>query len=76
MNTLDTLKKILSEYLSVPTDKIDLKSNLKEDLKADSLDLVELLMGFEEEFNVVIDSDDVASLQTVEDIVNYIENNK
>lgn len=76
MNTLDTVKKILSEYLSVPTDKIDLKSNLKEDLKADSLDLVELLMGFEEEFNVVIDSDDVASLQTVEDIVNYIENNK
>ena len=50
--------------------------SFKEDLKADSLDLFEMVMALEEEFDMEIPSEDLEQLETVQDVVNYIENHK
>ena len=52
------------------------ESRFKEDLGADSLDLFELVMAFEDEFGVSIETDELEKMQTVQDIMNYIEANK
>ena len=57
-------------------DAITLESSFKEDLKADSLDLFEMVMALEEEFDMEIPSEDLEQLETVQDVVNYIENHK
>lgn len=69
----DKVKSIIAEGLSVDEEEITLESNLIEDLGADSLDVVELVMAFEEEFNVEISDEEANSLHTVQDIVNYLE---
>lgn len=72
---LEKLKEIIAEQLSVDESEIDLSTSFKDDLGADSLDLYELVMALEEEYNCEIPSDDVANMATVEDVVNYLKNN-
>jgi acyl carrier protein len=67
---------IVSEQLAVPKEEITLQSSIIEDLKADSLDVVELVMELEDEFDVTIPDDDYEKLKTVGDAIKYIEEKK
>ena len=69
---LEKMKEIIAEQLSVDVSEIELSSNFKEDLGADSLDLFELVMALEEEYNIEIPSEDLAQLNTVADVMNYL----
>jgi acyl carrier protein len=69
---LEKIMEILVEELDVEEDSITLDSKIKEDLGADSLDLVELINRLEDELDVVIEEDDYGKLITVGDIVNYL----
>lgn len=71
--TLDKVKEMLSEQLNVPADKITSDSRIVEDLKADSLDVVELLMTLEEESGIVVSDEDAVNIKTVGDIVKLID---
>lgn len=64
--------EIVSEKLSVPKEEITLESNFIDDLKADSLDLVEMVMAFEDSLGVSIPDEDQEKIRTVGDAVNYI----
>ena len=68
------MKTIIAEQLSVDADSIQADSNFKEDLGADSLDLFELVMALEEEFGVEIPSEDLESIATVNDVMEYLKN--
>ena len=59
--------------LGVSEDEVTLEASFKEDLDADSLDLFELVMALEEEYDVEIPSDDLAELNTVGDVINYLK---
>ena len=74
MNILDELKTLIATSLGVEENDIDESSNLAEDLGADSLDAVELIMEIEDHFDISIDEEDAQDLQTVQDIIDYIEN--
>ncbi|MEZ4357132.1 MAG: acyl carrier protein [Eubacteriales bacterium] len=69
----EKVQKILSEQLEISKDKITMESNLIEDLKADSLDIVELIMDLEQEFDLEIPDDDLPKVIKVADVVKYIE---
>lgn len=64
---------IVSEQLGVPKEEVSKESSFVDDLKADSLDVVELVMEFEDEFEVTIPDDDYEKIKTVGDAINYIE---
>jgi acyl carrier protein len=64
---------IVSEQLSVPKEEVRRESSFVDDLKADSLDVVELVMEFEDEFEITIPDDDYEKIRTVGDAVDYIE---
>lgn len=68
----EKIKDILKDQLSIENKEIELSSKLIDDLGADSLDLVELVMAMEEEFGVEIPDSDAESILTVEDVVKYI----
>lgn len=70
---LDKVKEIIVDALGCDEDKVTLEANLKEDLEADSLDAVELIMSVEEEFDIEIPDEDAQNMKTVKDIVDYIE---
>ena len=72
----DRLKKIIAEQLSVSEDEVTPDASFIEDLNADSLDLVELIMTLEEEFGVKISDEDAEKIRTVGDVVKYIEEHK
>lgn len=72
-DTFDRVKKVVVEELSVKDEEVKMESSFQEDLGADSLDVVELVMAFEEEFGVDIPDDDVTNLKTVGDAVTYID---
>ena len=63
---------IVAEHLQVPHEEITRESSFVDDLKADSLDIVELVMGFEDEFNIKIPDDDYDKIRTVGDAIDYI----
>lgn len=65
--------ELIAEKLCKKPEQITLSSNLVEDLGADSLDVVELIMAFEDEFGVSLPDEDIAQMKTVGDIVNYID---
>ena len=65
--------EIVSEQLGVPKEEINRESSFVDDLKADSLDVVELVMEFEDEFGITIPDDDYEKMRTVGDAVDYIE---
>ena len=66
------VKPILMEQLGVDADEVQMNSNIVDDLGADSLDIVELVMAFEEEFNIEIPDEQAEKIKTVGDVVNYI----
>ena len=68
----DRVKKIVIEHLSVEPEKVTINASLIDDLGADSLDAVELVMAFEEEFNVEIPDDVAETIVTVGDAVKFI----
>ncbi len=70
---LEKMKEIIADQLGVSEDKVTLEASFKEDLDADSLDLFELVMALEEEYDVEIPSDDLAELNTVGDVINYLK---
>lgn len=70
---LEKIKSIIAEQLNVEESAITLSSSFKDDLGADSLDLFELVMALEEEFDIEIPSEDLASINTVEQIINYLK---
>ena len=70
---LEKIKEIVVEQLGVEMDQVTLESSFVEDLGADSLDTVELIMAFEEEFDVEIPDADAEKIKTVKDVVTYIE---
>lgn len=69
----DRVKDIVAELLGVDKASIDRSSHFRNDLEADSLDLVELIMEFEKEFGGEIDDEDVQKIETVGQAVEYIE---
>lgn len=76
MSTFEQVKKIVKEQLGVEEDEIQMSSTFVDDLGADSLDIVELIMAFEEEFNIEIPDEKAEKIKTVEDVVKYIEDAK
>jgi len=70
------VKSIIAEQLGVAEDEIKGASSFIEDLGADSLDIVELVMAMEEEFEVEIPDEEAENIKTVQDAVNYITNHK
>lgn len=73
MSAEDKVKKIIAEKLSVDIDEVVPEASFVDDLGADSLDLVELIMSMEEEFDVDISDDDAEKLVTVKDAFDYIK---
>ena len=67
------MKKIVVEHLSVEEDKVTESASFIDDLGADSLDTVELVMAFEEEFGVEIPDEDAEQMQTVGDAIRYLQ---
>ena len=68
--------RILAEQLSVDEDKITMASLLEEDLDADSLDAIDIVMSIEDEFGIEVPDEAIAQMRSVEDIVNFIESNQ
>ncbi len=75
-DTQDKVIEIVSEHLKVPKDELKTESRFIEDLKADSLDLVELVMEFEEAFSITIPDEDYEKIKSVGDAVKYITEKK
>lgn len=73
---LEKVKEIVAESLNVEESTLSETTSLKEDLGADSLDLFEMVMAFEEAFEVEIPSEDLEQITTVGDVVKYIESHK
>ena len=69
----DKVKDLVVEQLDADADKVTLDANIQDDLGADSLDVVDLVMALEDEFEVEIPDEAVESIKTVGDIVKYIE---
>lgn len=70
--TADRVKNIIIEQLGVPSEDVTESASFIEDLGADSLDIVELVMALEEEYGIEISDEDAEKIQTVGDAVNYI----
>ena len=68
----DKVKAIILEQFMADEDSITMQSSFIDDLEADSLDLIELVMAIEEEFGLSIEDQDVGDIKTVGDVVNYI----
>ena len=73
--TFDKVKSIIEVQLNVDPQSITYEASITDDLGADSLDVVDLIMSFESEFDVEIPDDAVETIRTVGDIVKYIEDN-
>ena len=69
----ERVKKIIVDILGVDEAKVTLEASFREDLEADSLDLVELIMAFEDEFGGEISDEDAQKIQTVNEAVKYLE---
>ena len=69
----DKTKEILVDQFDLEDDEVSLTTDLTNDIDADSLDLFELVMALEEEYDVEIPSDDLAELNTVGDVINYLK---
>ncbi len=71
----EKVKSIIVDQLDVDEDKVTPNASITDDLGADSLDVVDLVMSFEEEFDIEIPDEQVENIKTVGDIVKYIEEN-
>ncbi|MBO5912583.1 MAG: acyl carrier protein [Clostridia bacterium] len=72
----EKIRAILCEQLDVEESAVTMESNIAEDLGADSLDVVDLIMSIEDEFDLEVPDDQIENIKTVGDVVNYIENAK
>lgn len=70
----DKIKDIIVEQLDVEEDAVTMEASITDDLGADSLDVVDLVMSIEESFDIEIPDEEVENIKTVGDIVKYIEN--
>ena len=75
-NLTDKVKEIIAKQLSVKVDAIQDTTNIAEELGADSLDLVEILMSLEDEFGISIPDEMIPQIKTIKDIVDFIESAK
>lgn len=73
MAMFDDVKTVIVEQLSVGADEVKLESKFVDDLGADSLDVVELVMALEEKFGIEIPDEEAEKISTVKDVVEYIE---
>ncbi len=73
---LEKIQELVAEGLGVEAEKVVPEASFKDDLGADSLDLFELVMSFEEEFGVEIPTEELEKMNTVQDVMDYIEANK
>ena len=73
MKIFDRLKKLITENLGVEDDAITEEASFSEDLNADSLDVVELIMAIEEEFGIEVPDEDAENIKTVGDAIKYIQ---
>ncbi|MBQ5565205.1 MAG: acyl carrier protein [Clostridia bacterium] len=73
---LEKVKKILSEQFDVEEERISADTSIINDLGADSLDVVDLLMSIEDEFEVEVPDEEIENIKTVDDLVKYIENHQ
>ena len=71
--TLDKVKELIAQQLNIDASKITPASRIVEDLGADSLDTVEMLMTMEEEFGITIPDEDAMQLKTIKNIVDYVD---
>lgn len=69
------VKDLVSKHLNIDEKEVTKEASFIEDLGADSLDTVELIMSFEEEFNIEIPDEDAESIKTVDNVVEYIQKN-
>lgn len=76
MTTVEKVKEIIANQLSVKVDTLKDETNIAEELGADSLDVVEILMSLEDEFGVSIPDEAIPQIKTIKDIVDFIENHK
>ena len=76
MATFDKVKSIIVEQLGVEEEEVNMEASFIEDLGADSLDIVELVMALEEEFDLEIPDEDAEKIKTVADAVAYIQENQ
>ena len=75
-STLEKVKDIIAKQLSVKPETVTDASNIAEDLGADSLDLVEILMALEDEFGISIPDEAIPQIKTIKDVVAFIDENK
>lgn len=71
----EKIKEILAAQFEADPDSIEVTTNIADDLSADSLDVVEILMNIEDEFGIEIPDEAIEEIKTVGDLVSYIENN-
>ena len=76
MATFDKVRDIVVEQLGGEADDVTMESTFIDDLGADSLDIVELIMAFEEEFSIEIPDEAAEKIKTVQDVVTYIDQNQ
>lgn len=76
MATFDKVRDIVVDQLGVEADEVNIDSTFIDDLGADSLDIVELIMAFEEIFGIEIPDEAAEKIKTVQDVVSYIDQNK
>lgn len=72
----EKIKELLAEQLDASADDMSMDTDIANDLGADSLDVVELLMAIEDEFDIEIPDDKIEVIKTIGDLVKYIEDNK
>lgn len=75
MDVLNKIKQIVADQLGIDEDDVVPEASFIDDLGADSLDIVELIMAFEEEFDLEIPDEDAEKIATVKDAIDYIKNN-
>ena len=74
--TFEKVRELICNQLGKPEDKVFLETDIVEDLGADSLDVVEMLMALEDEFDIRVPDEACANLKTVNDIVTFIDSHK
>jgi acyl carrier protein len=71
-NTKDTVMNMIAEQMGIPLPELNVTDYLEEDLKADTLHIVELIMGLEEEFEIEIDDDEFDRITTIQGVIDFI----